>query len=470
VRVRLFHNSTLAQTYTLNAPGGSVPIQRADGTLSSTWNVPVAGNLIRAGLAIVADVDPANGIPEADEADNSFPLNGQPGPLSVRSVPPLAITLIPVRQAANQLQGDVSAANAPQYLDFARRIYPLAGSDTEVHEVYTTATANPLQADDANAAWSTVLSEIALLRITENSDRTYYGVVKTGYTSGLVGRGFLGVPVAIGYDEPGDRGRIVAHELGHTWDRQHAPCGHPEGPDTDFPYPGANIGRFGFDVQAGELKPRETKDVMSYCATPWISDYTYAGVMDFRGTALGRASSAAVQPSLLVWGRIAQGRVILEPSFHVVTRPVLPARRGAYTVEGTAADGSRLFSLSFDPTEAADDARGDRHFAFAVPLDARSAARLDQIRLAGPGASASVSRPAAALRAGPAVPPSMARVSGGVALRWDSAAHPMVMVRDARTGQVLSLARGGSVTLPAAAAEVELVMSEGPRSSSKTLR
>jgi hypothetical protein len=46
----------------------------------------------------------------------------------------------------------------------------------------------------------------------------------------------------------------------------------------------------------------------------------------------------------------------------------------------------------------------------------------------------------------------------------------MVMVRDARTGQVLSLARGGSVTLPAAAAEVELVMSEGPRSSSKTLR
>jgi hypothetical protein len=46
----------------------------------------------------------------------------------------------------------------------------------------------------------------------------------------------------------------------------------------------------------------------------------------------------------------------------------------------------------------------------------------------------------------------------------------MVMVRDASTGEVLSLARGGKVQLPAAADEVDLVMSDGVRSSTATLR
>jgi hypothetical protein len=42
----------------------------------------------------------------------------------------------------------------------------------------------------------------------------------------------------------------------------------------------------------------------------------------------------------------------------------------------------------------------------------------------------------------------------------------MVMVRDASSGQVLSFARGGSALLPASTAQVELVSSDGVRSSS----
>ncbi len=219
------------------------------------------------------------------------------------------------------------------------------------------------------------------------------------------------------------------------------------------------------------LKQPETPDVMGYCGDPWISDYTYRGVMDFRGTAPGRASANRERPSLLVWGRIVNGRAVLEPAFRVMTRPVLPRRVGPYSIEGTGSDGSRVFSLSFDAIEVADDDRGSGHFAFAVPLDEMAAARLESIRLAGPGAGmAAVSRPPASLRATAAEPVNVARAAGGLALRWDAAAHPMVMVRDARTGEVLSFARGGNVVLPAYGSEVELMMSDGVRSTSVTVR
>jgi len=471
VRVRLYDGAALIETLTILAPGGSVPLRRDEGTLTASWNVAVPGSLIRPGLAFLADVDPANAIAEANETDNAFPATGERSLVSVRPARPLSIALIPVLQAANQLQGEVTAGNRDQYLDLAQRIYPLPGYDADVHAVYTTTSAGPLQHDDANGAWTTVLNEIAALWAAEGSDRHYYGVVRTGYTSGLVGRGFIGFPVAIGYDEPADRGRVTAHELGHTWGRNHSPCGNPGQQDPQFPYSDGNIGRLGFDVRERILKQPETPDIMGYCGDPWISDYTYRGVMDFRGTAQLRASAVRERPSLLVWGRIVNGRAVLEPAFQVVTRPVLPSRAGPYSIEGTAGDGSRVFSLSFDPTEVADDPGGARIFAYAVPLEERLAARLETIRLAGPGVGmAAMSASPAALRAAPAEPLSLMRSAGGVAVRWDAAAHPMIMVRDGRTGEVLSFARGGNVIVPADGGEVELVLSDGVRSRSATAR
>jgi hypothetical protein len=469
VRVRLYDAGVLVETFTISAPADTVPTGRTDGDLGTTWNLLVPGTRIRPGLAVQADVDPAGEIAEADETDNVFPA-GSPRTLEIRPTPPLAITLVPVRQSANQLQGDVTAGNRDSYLDFTRRIHPIPGYDAVVHQVYTTTTNAPLQSDDANGAWNTILSEINLLRLAEDDGRDYYGVVQVSYDAGLAGLGFIGIPAAIGYDHPTDRGRVTAHELGHTWDRDHAPCGNPPQLDPGFPNPDGSIGRIGYDVEAGVVKPRSTPDVMGYCGDPWISDYTYQGVMDFRGTALGRAPARA-EPVLLVWGRLVGGRAVLEPALQVVARPVLPERQGAWSIEGTASDGSRVFGLSFDPVEVADDRRGARHFAFAVPLDGGTAGRLEHIRLAGPGVGAAArSRPPASLRMSPAGPAELVRAAGGLALRWDAAAHPMVMVRDPSTGEVLSLARGGKVQLPAAADEVDLVMSDGVRSSTATLR
>ena len=195
---------------------------------------------------------------------------------------------------------------------------------------------------------------------------------------------------------------------------------------------------------------------------PWIGER--ALFLAFTIPVLLTAIYGGVGPALLVWGRIVDGRAVLEPAFRIVGRTRLPERPGPYSVEGTASDGSRLFGLSFDAAVIADHPRGGRTFAFTVPLDDQRAARLAQLRLGGPGVAVAVTRAPAALRAAPAEPVRMAPASGGLSLQWDAVAHPMVMVRDARTGEVLSFARGGSMTVATGAGELELIVSDGVQS------
>ena len=206
---------------------------------------------------------------------------------------------------------------------------------------------------------------------------------------------------------------------------------------------------------------------MGYCENPWISDYTYEAVMSYRRANSAVAGVAALaQPCLLVWGRIIDGQAVLEPAFQIVTRPRMPARRGAYSLEASGSDGSRMFTLSFDPIPTADDPRGSRHFAFAVPLDQFGAARLGNLRLTGPGIRvASLSRSAVRLQR--AVRPDevvLRREGEAVKLEWDAAAHPMIMVRDPETGDVLSFARGGHARVWTQKAELELQVSDGVQS------
>jgi hypothetical protein len=375
----------------------------------------------------------------------------------------LGVRLVPVRQRASGLQGDVTTANRSQYLDLTRRIHPISGTDGDVHAVYTTDTSEPLQSADGNGAWPTILSEIDALRVAEGTERNYYGVVRLDYASGIAGLGMIGLPTAMGYDDPIDRGRVMAHELGHNWGRYHSPCGFPSGVDPDYPYPDGSIGVYGIDVLDEVIKPPSLPDIMGYCNNPWASDYTYQAVLAYRAAAqasLVRAASAPPQRCLLVWGHIVDGRPVLEPAFEIVTRPSLPKAAGAYAVEALASDGARLFDLSFDAAPVADGRRDTRHFAFAVPLDDAAAARLGSLRLSAPAGAAAAVRAAspAAARVGSVVEANLA--AGGVALRWDASAHPMIMVRDPDTGEVLSLGRGGETEVTTSKSELDVIVSD----------
>jgi hypothetical protein len=479
VRVRIYNTANpIGTTITIQSPGASVPTFVDESSLAYSWNTPISGTWIQPGFGIEAEVDPAALILESDETDNLL----VPPPPVVQTVPTLNVTFVPVIQqqhAARGAVGNVTVENRDQFLSLTRQMHPIGTSNTAVHADYTTTTSDTLQAQNGNGAWVTILEEIEALRVAEASSRYYYGVAKVSYTSGVAGVAFvssgLGERAALGWDYLPSAAEVAAHELGHNWGRNHAPCGEPAGVDTGYPFSDGRVGVFGMDVGSQTVMPNTTKDIMGYCEPKWIGAYTYSAVMSYllsppppRNVALSQTE----QSCLLVWGRIHNGEMVLEPAFQVSTRPRMPHGPGRYSVDATAEDGSRLFSLSFNPSQIADAAGEHQSFVFAVPISNAQAARLHTLRLAGPGGQKVRSRAApagAGLGANlVAEPAQVRRVPGGkVGVQWDARQHPMVMVRDARTGEVLSFARDGSVDVVTRNQHVDLVFSDGVQSRVK---
>lgn len=487
VRVRLYQNLVFQSEHIIPAPGPSVPAAVDEGSLSNSWNLAIPAGEIRPGLSIVAEVDPDNNFLESDESDNAYP-GGGPLALNVRSVPTLNVTLVPIKQRGNNLAASV--ANSSGFLDVVRKMHPIAGHDLAVHAQYTTQTSDTLEDDNGNGAWGKILGEIEAVRVAEGSQRYYYGVARVSYTSGVAGVAYVSTAgsserVAMGWDYLPSGAVVMAHELAHNWARNHAPCGAPGGLDSQYPFADGRIGIYGLDVATQSLKQPSTTDIMSYCDPKWIGDYTYKAIMDYLsppapvlgGLEMSASAGQAAQPVLMVWGHIRDGELVLEPAFQVTTRPKLPEKPGPYSIEATAADGSRLLNLSFAPDELADVPGNQKNFAFAIPLPSASGARISTLRLSGMGRQA-IRSAAVADSAGDAQlnmarldSVEVSRVPGGnVGLRWNPRAHPMVMVRDAASGEVLSLARTGEVQLPAVHGELDLVLSDGVRSRVKRVR
>jgi hypothetical protein len=361
---------------------------------------------------------------------------------------------IPVRQNASGLTGDVSDGNKDAYLTTVQQIFPLESVNSTVHPVYSTNATLSSNGD----GWGEVLSEVNALRVAEGLSDHYYGVVGLDYLQGVAGLAYLAGRAALGVGFLPRGAEIVAHELGHNLNRLHVPCGNPPGVDPDYPYPGGAIGAFGMDVLALSLIGPTRTDVMSYCSRPWISDYTYEGMLAYRAAnPLALRGTSVAQRSLLVWGRVERGRLVLEPAFPVRARPVLPAEPGPYTVEGLDAQGTALFSFRFAPEPVA-DLPNHAGFAFAVPAPVGELATL---RLTDGAALVEV-RPSRPGPAGEQLAPRLRSWGTDSArMEWNAAAYPLAVVRNRRTGTILSLARGGAFDLPASPPELDVTFSDG---------
>jgi hypothetical protein len=485
IRARFYQGETLVRTLVLQRTG-SVPLTVDQSSLSSSWNGLLAAQYIRPGLRVLYDVDPDNTTVEASETDNSFPSSGIPQAVDVRDVAPLRLTFVPVVQRFDKsLVGNISDANKENFLGDARRMLPILDIDAEVHAPYTTTDSLELTSNDGNNEWLRVLSEMNLLRIAESSQRHYYGIVKVTYNSGIAGYGYVPGRAAVGWDYLPSGRNVFAHEVTHNFGRSHAPCGGVAGADPQYPYAGGTIGVYGYDVANSVLKAPSAPDLMGYCSSPWISDYNYVGAMTWRqsnpipdvvSAASGLVANGAARQTLLVWGRMERGQLILEPAFSLATRPSLPSESGPYRIEGIARSGRTLFAYSFAgerPADATNDPNA-RHFAFAIPMDDATQSELATIRLSG-GGSAPAALTASIAPDGVSAAVNAAQASnagsGGVSVRWGGASTRMALVRDRRTGQVLSFARGSNVLVrPRAGADLEVILSDGVRSAAKQLR
>jgi hypothetical protein len=470
VRVQLYQGGTLARTLDLEPGGDSIPTALREGSLHASWNAVVPASLVQPGLSVVVEADPGEVVPRKPGSRTRYPAAGALAP-EVRSVPKLWLRLVPIRQAAHGTTGNVGAANRAEWIRELVAMFPIAEHDVDVRSVYST---------DASAStsqgWRTILSELWALRAADGSRRYYYGILSAPGGSNIAGLGYVGYPASIGYDALPNAAGTLAHELGHNFGRLHAPCGNPASVDPGFPHAGASIGAFGYDPSTGLVKdPGTDRDLMSYCRPRWVSDYTFRAVLDFRTRGDAGTGADVVgeveEPTLLLWGRISGGSAVLEPAFELTTRPVLPSSPGPFAVEGLDATGTVLFSVPFQGAVVADhDGSGERQFAFAVPTRLARTDRLARLRLTGPGVH--VERGPAAPAAHPAPPAASLRREArtGLRLEWTEGHLPMALVRDAGTGEVLSFARGGEAVLDTRARELEVLFSDGIRTTRRTLR
>lgn len=481
VRVK-FINTSGTQIITIPSASSSVTTTINEASGVSNWNAAVPGAWIQPGLQVLAELDPGNTIQEATRDNNVFPANGVPLAQDVRTLQPFRVTLVPVLQSLNGRLGDVTNANLETWLSHARKVYPLASGsaaiDATVRATYTTSVAVSAGYD---GTWTTMLNEIAALRTAETANRYYFGALKLDYSGGF-GTGVAGVPSqsAIGVDSTANnqfnqtltnRAGTFAHELGHCMGLMHAPCGTPlpASIDPNYPYQSAMIGVPGTDPSSGTLYAPFLTDLMAYCGYNWISDYHYFKLLLRReqfpnGSAqpISTDSTGAKEPLFLVWGRRQWGQMIIEPVFEIQAVSNAP-EEGDHHLQITNILGEFItvpFSLA--KVEDIDDPSA-AIFAFTVPTSRLRGLTLQSLDITKNGESlARVDLSHLPTRAQNQAPLELLEWGADkVYLSWDSSAYPVVMVRDSKTGEILSFARGGSILLPTMAEEFELVLSSG---------
>jgi hypothetical protein len=483
VRVRFYQGSELKGSMTIDAPSFAAPTAISEGSLGASWNLSVPGSMIQPGLAVAVDIDPDGAIAETDEADNHYPSGTTARALDVVRVPTFDMVLVPVQQG-NGTVGNVTEANKDRYVADLLRMFPIADHRVSVRAPYVTTTVlkGATAADGGGRSWETLLSEIESVRVGDGRTGQYYfGIGKIDYEAGVYGIAFLPGKSGLGNDYLDNRNlnasMTLAHETGHSMGRPHSQCGNVAGPDVSYPYPNGQIGSYGMDVAAERLYGPDTKDLMGYCEDRWIGDYTYQKVLEHRLTVedtLSKGSPpATLQPSLVVWGRMDDSGLTLEPAYEVETRPYLPAAPGPYTLEGLDASGARIFSISF-AGGATDAPGGGRIFAFALPAATAQPGRLAALRLSGRG------RQVVRRAGGTSVAPAPAAIDrsglharrstgGRVRLDWNAATHPLVVLRDPESHAIVSLVRGGAATLRLPARPLEAIVSDGVHSVSSVI-
>ena len=470
VRVRLLQGTTVVGTFT----GTATPTPAVDENCCSA-NIVLPSTAIRAGVAIIAEVDPDNTVTESNKNDNQFPLSGTAQPLDVVTVPAFNVRLVPVQQNRN---GPVGVATTTLFNIF-RSLWPLNQINAVARQ--------PLVIDYVIGTqtfedWGRLVRDIELLRQAEGTTSYYYGLVRTRGMSGVLGLA-NGIPArtAIGVDEGSDFGvnqaRLTfAHEMGHALSLRHSPCGGAAGPEPTYPFPDGRTGSYGMDLfNNNVLKPPTSNDIMTYCPNQWVSAFNYRKVLDFRQASPNGAGIAAPTGVLMVSGGIVDGTLSLDPAFSIKAAPAKDDANGRYVIEGFSDANQRLFIHRFTPYQVEDAPSAAEAFVVAVPVTEAMQAQVAQLvvrEVRGPKRGARVNTRGSGPIAQFGDDVRTARLPGArVQMTFAPSRVPAVMVRDRTTGEVVAIVRNGSLDLSQFGAldKLELLISDGVKSTRATV-
>ncbi|MCB9674144.1 MAG: hypothetical protein H6737_03455 [Alphaproteobacteria bacterium] len=331
----------------------------------TTFDFEVPARLVAEGSFFTVTLHDPDPVETDEDPDENARFDLRDEPWTVLETGVMHLHVVPVRYTADgsARTPDTSPARLAEIAATMRGMYPVTGIDLVVEPPLDWG--STIQPN--GGGWESLLGRISDMRLdaADLPPNTYfYGLFEAapseavwcgggGCVLGLSNFGTLGdieTRASIGIGFPGRTAlETMAHEVGHAHGRDHAPCGGASGVDPGFPYSGAALGTWGWNIETGELvDPNANKDVMSYCSPVWVSDYTWHHLA--RRTADLNALPGLRADTGGMWQRYAveaDGAVLPvgEPRF----RPVAPVGK-PYDVLVEDAEGTRVETARWFPS------------------------------------------------------------------------------------------------------------------------
>lgn len=264
--------------------------------LDSTFDFEVSPDLLTKDVTFSVALTMAGGEKASGANPARFPADGTQKNLSAEVGGAVKILLVPIKYDydGSGRTPDVTQKQVDLYKQTFMALYPTSDVQITVRAPYSWT--SPIAGN--GTGFSNVLRGVTELRQKEKpaSDVYYYGLLAPtssfnsfcsgGCVTGLStvvsnpSTSYLRASVGVGYAGQSSA-NTMAHEVGHAHGREHAPCGGADGVDPDYPYSGAQLGVWGYNILTKAfISPTKGRDMMGYCPNEWVSDYTYSGLFD----------------------------------------------------------------------------------------------------------------------------------------------------------------------------------------------
>jgi hypothetical protein len=420
----------------LTANPRPIPANPSQADLASTVNFVLPPAWRTGAVTLIARIEISDANPGNNVRQHVATFN---------NVPQLRVFIVPINYThqGSNAPGFYPAQSVDYISNWIQRAFPVHNVQITMRDPYNF-TGN-LQTENG---WRDLLWAMTFLKqadgYSEHSPIFYYGFVPINngstqwFTSGIAGIGWVSPSnqahresVGLNLGQNDNTGILAAHEFGHNMTRKHAPCGNPADVDPNYPYTGASIGQFGYDIGVNALRnPATYKDVMSYCSPEWVSDYTYNGLYNdqmLKGNWPDQAETTSQQ--LLIRANLDEtGVVEMRPTYHLATSgQTQPLSVTMYEVQLLDEAGTIIAQHPISLREAEEPGIVVRGFMGTVPLPAEPVASVQIVSLAGesPAVLAGQTLTTRALAA--RTEASLTETADSIHLTWSDSSRPAIV-------------------------------------------